>query len=145
MAEKRKEPFMSTAHLPFSCDEVRELVRHHLRPETPSTTPSLPCDHESESSDGICEECLVQMLPELLDLVCSDHEQPASHFAPTIRRMIEERWFIDENGDSVVDLNLERMLDHKVGVLVTVLEELQQRAVRQGEWSNLPAAQIMCG
>lgn len=136
---------MSTAHLPFSCEEVRVLVRRHLRPEPSSTPASVPCDHSIDSSDGVCEECLVQMLPELIELVCSDHEQPVSHFAPTIRRMIEERWFIDENGDSVVDLNLERLLDHKVGVLVTVLEELQQRAERQGDWSNLPAAQIMCG
>jgi hypothetical protein len=139
-----KESPMSTAHLPISCQEVRDLVRRHLRPK--SSQPQEPCDHDPVSgSDGICEECLVQMLPELIELVCSDHEQPVSHFAPTIRRMIEERWFIDENGDSVVDLNLERMLDHKVGVLVTVLEEFQQRAMHKGEWSSLPAAPIMCG
>lgn len=137
---------MISTHLPISCDEVRTLIRAHLQSPIPPRESSMPaCDHDNTEIDGMCEECLVQMLPELLELVCSDHEQPIAHFSATIRRMVEERWFIDENGDSVVDLEMERRLDHKVDALIRVLEEVQKRAEHNGEWSALPVAPIMFG
>ena len=141
---------MVPTHLPISCEEVRGLIRRHMKDAKPpvyenAAASDAACDHPEREIDGMCEECLVQMLPELIELVCSDHEQPVSHFSPTIRRMVEERWFIDENGDSVVDLEMERRLDHKVVALILVLEDVQQRAVSKGEWSHLPAAPIMFG
>jgi len=136
------------ATLPVSCEELRDLIRRHARQDKAQASAaagSQPCHAIDLEVDGMCEDCLLQMLPDLIRLVCSDVEQPVARFAPTIRRMIEERWFIDENGDSVVNDELEHRLDEKVHLLVVVLEEIEQKTERKGTWPKQPAAIMMCG
>lgn len=117
---------------------ARELLSREWQRESLDQQPA-------RSDPEITADCpILWMLPEFLELVAEAHDQPAQNLAPLIQRLILERNFVDENGDSVIDESI-RDVEHHVQVIVKVLEEIRKIALEDGSWSNAPVTPLMFG
>jgi hypothetical protein len=85
------------------------------------------------------------LLRELIDLLETQHERPVRHLVPTIRLLILEHDFIDDGGDQSAERSLQQRVDELVELYVGLLEQVRQRAITSGEWSDLPATPQMFG
>jgi len=85
------------------------------------------------------------MIEQLLNLVEEFHQRPVRELEPTIRRMLIDQSFCDDNGDSVTDGLFERTFNAQVTLTVRVLERVRRQGLSQGRWSEMPAAQPMFG
>jgi len=85
------------------------------------------------------------VLPELLELLSEQHDQPAERLRPMIRRLILERGFPDAGGDCVPDDDFFEQVEAYVDMIVRVLEHVRRRALRRGQWSDAPVTPLMCG
>lgn len=84
-------------------------------------------------------------IPELLELLADQHDQPAMQLRATIRRLIVERHFACESGDSIFEHDQDETIEAQVDLVVRVLERVRQRALHCGEWSEAPVTPQMFG
>ncbi len=85
------------------------------------------------------------VLPELLELLSEQHDQPAERLRSMIRRLILERGFPDAGGDWLPDDSNYDQVEAYVDMIVRVLEHVRRRALRRGQWSDAPVTPLMCG
>jgi hypothetical protein len=85
------------------------------------------------------------LLPELIELMHQHQDQPADQLRPIIRRMIEERDFLDDCGDPCIDCEHDQLLEVYVDLLVHALERVRYHNLTRGEWSTAPVTPQMFG
>lgn len=85
--------------------------------------------------EGVDEECLLErMTHELVGLVEGHAADKICELRSTIHRMLNDRQFIDENGDSMVDGEQhDFMLERQVDVAVDVLAKLRSELPGHGD------------
>lgn len=84
------------------------------------------------------------VVDELVVLLVAYHDQSTDTLRSKVRRLVLEHMFTADGGDSVMAHDAPSM-DSQVDMIVHVLENARQRAFNQGDWSNQPAAPLMCG
>ena len=67
------------------------------------------------------------IMEQLLKLVSEPMDQPVESFRPMIRRIIVERVFVEESGDTAVNPDFDEHVDTEVDRLVGVLHQSRQR------------------
>ncbi len=86
-----------------------------------------------------------QVLPELIALIEREHDQPAMHLARTIRLRLMDYSFINDAGDHCHDAAALQRVDEAVELLTEVLEQVRQRGIADGRWSDAPVTPQMFG
>jgi hypothetical protein len=118
----------------------REWRRRHQAQLYDATGSAPPLHHVAER---VCPLRLI--MPSLLRLLQQYHHRPMDELRPTIRRLVEERDFVDECGDPCIDCEHERLMQAYVDLLVHVLERVRRHNLTHGEWSNAPVTPQMFG
>ncbi|MEX0774268.1 MAG: hypothetical protein WD042_01000 [Phycisphaeraceae bacterium] len=85
------------------------------------------------------------VLHELIGLVEEFHQIPVVQIEPTIRKLIVEQSFVDENGDCVFDADSQVEVDRQVEMIVRVLERVRQQALAVGTWCEAPLTEQYVG
>lgn len=109
-------------------------------------------DHETQNRlmDALAARCaadwvidLHAYVPRLVDLLIGSHDQPIRHFEVAIRQIVRESAHCDDGGDACVcDPH---HLDHRVHLLLEVLEEIRLERQQQSHWADVPVTPLMCG
>lgn len=87
---------------------------------------------------------IAELLPDLLHMVAERRAEPTHRLRPAVRRLIAERAFACPC-DSLTCADEDQTIDAQADLLVRVLEQIRRRAVATGQWSEMPAAPVMCG
>jgi hypothetical protein len=119
----------------------REWRRRQQQGETKWINAPVPPLHQV--AERICPMRVI--LPSLTRLLRQQPHRPVAELAPTIRRLVEERDFVDECGDPCIDLEHERLTGEYVDLLVNVLERVRQHNLSRSEWSEAPVTPQMFG
>jgi hypothetical protein len=87
-------------------------------------------------------ECLLSLAPELAELVRQSHDQPCTRLAPAVRQLI-----LEHRSCAAHLLDPLRGVDGDAQVqrIVNMLEQIRQRGVEDGLWSDAPMPELMCG
>lgn len=94
-------------------------------------------------SERICP--LHTILPPLVQLLRENPDRPMSECRESIRRMIEERDFIDECGDPCIDPAHEQLVRDYVDMLVRVLERVRRHHLAHHVGARTPMTPLMFG
>lgn len=97
----------------------------------------------SAPPDGLC--VLRKLLPELLRLVESCHEQQIESLRHEVRTHLLEASFNNDNGDTSCDEPELADIDRNVALMLRVLDRVRTEALARGVWSVAPATPLMCG
>ena len=99
--------------------------------------------------NGVCNlpvECpAVAIIHECISLIDQHNDSPVRELAPAIRRLITERIFVDENGDSCVIEDLPVTINREVEMIVQALEQFRESGIGRSSWSDVPNSPIMFG
>ena len=111
---------------------------------------STAAGHDAGEAEHDCP--LLPLLPDLMPLIEELHHRPVEQLVPMIRRMLLERDFVDENGDSVIAAGADEsseshaaFVEREVQTLARVLGSLRRDAFERGAWSDAPVTPIMFG
>lgn len=97
-------------------------------------------------SNAVAESCpALWILPELLDLLSEHPDRPIDELSSHIRRMLVEREFVDDNGDTCVSRTHAELLELQVRLIVDVLQDVRRNARQHGQWCGCPSCPQMFG
>lgn len=85
------------------------------------------------------------ILPELLDLLSNHPDRPIEELAGHIRRMLVDREFVDDNGDTCVSTAHSEIIELQVRLIVEVLQDVRRNARQHGQWCGCPSCPQMFG
>lgn len=101
---------------------------------------------KTSHSDCVFDICSLRwLLPDLVQMISQSHEKPVQELAPTIRCLLVDQHFADDNGDNVIDDQEEAMVNEMADLLVSVLLQVRTKAIHGGQWSDAPVTPIMFG
>ena len=101
---------------------------------------------QSSNSMSVFDICSLRwLLPDLVQMIQQSHERPVQELSPTIRCLLVEQHFADDNGDNVIDVQEEALVNEMVDLLVRVLLKVRAQAIHVGQWSDAPVTPIMFG
>ena len=123
---------------------AEELFEHEWRRRLTAVVDDRP-GADNRDLRNIDLTLALGLLRELIELLETQHECPVRHLVPTIRLLILEHDLIDDGGDQSAERSLQHRVDELVELYVEMLEQVRQRAITRGEWSDLPATPQMFG
>ena len=100
--------------------------------------------HHLERDDAGCQQ-LLWMLDELAGLIAAYHNHPPHRFVEVARRFVDERTFIEDAGDPVVDEKTSEEAQSLIALAVQVHRAVHHHAQASPDRHDLPVPPQMCG
>jgi hypothetical protein len=136
----------------FSNDQTHDFARQALLRRWHTLENRWQNSHASSSgiagnhSTATVETCpALWILPELLDLLSNHPDRPIEELASQIRRMLVDREFVDDNGDTCVSTAHTESIELQVRLIVEVLQDVRRNARQHGQWCGCPSCPQMFG